>query len=219
MGLGKLQAFLFGIFGGPVVAQAATTGQALVKQANGSWAPGTVSAGSATQFVATSDGSTSAPAFRGTDANTGLYFLGEQIRFAVNGFDYLRLDASNGWALLGSGPLHGYLDKVIAVTSDTTLDVQFSGSIYTNTGASAAVNLTLPTPGLAGVRWSLIIAVNQYVRFTAGTGWTIRDGATVSATGGYIRSTTVGSTLVLVNIDTSSQWFVLSKTGTWTVDS
>lgn len=219
MGLGKLQAFLMGVFGGAVSGQGATTGQALVKQANGSWAPGTVSGGSATQFVATSDGSVSAPAFRGTDANTGLYFLGEQIRLAVNGFDYLRLDASNGWALLGSGPLWGYLDKVVPVTSDTSPDAQFSGAIYTNIGASGTVNLTLPTPGLAGVRYSLVIAANQYVRFTAGTGWTIRDGATLSATAGYIRSTTVGSTLTLVNIDASSQWVVLSKTGTWTVDS
>lgn len=44
MGLGKLQAFLMGVFGGAVSGQGATTGQALVKQANGSWAPGTVSA-------------------------------------------------------------------------------------------------------------------------------------------------------------------------------
>lgn len=74
MGLGKMHAFLMGVFGGAVSGQGATTGQALVKQANGSWAPGTVSGGSASQFVATSDGSTAAPAFRGTDANTGVYF-------------------------------------------------------------------------------------------------------------------------------------------------
>lgn len=45
MGLGKLQAFLMGVFGGAVSGQGATTGQALVKQANGSWAPGTVGGG------------------------------------------------------------------------------------------------------------------------------------------------------------------------------
>lgn len=219
MGLGKMHAFLMGVFGGAVSGQGATTGQALVKQANGSWAPGTVSGGSASQFVATSDGSASAPAFRGTESNTGIYFLGDSIKFSINGFEYLRVNSTDGWCGAGASALWGYLDRVVPVTADTALEALFSGVIYTNTGASGAVNLTLPTPGLAGVRYSLVIAANQYVRFTAGTGWTIRDGATLSATAGYIRSTTVGSTLTLVNIDTSSQWVVLNKTGTWTVDS
>ena len=116
----------------------------------------------------------------------------------------------------GMGSLRA-LRTATARTGDATLAATDSLSFQTNEGASGAVNLTLPT-AVAGYSMGLIVQANQYIRFTAATGDTIRDGSTVSAAAGYIRSTTVGSTLIIQSIN-ATEWIVVSKTGTWTVDS
>lgn len=217
MGLGKLQAFLMGVFGGAVSGQGATTGQALVKQANGSWAPGTVSGGSAAQFVATSDGSASAPAFRGTDADTGIYFSTNVVRVAINGFNITDFGPDNVY--VRGNILRGYTSEVNAITADVQPGPTQSHGYWNNTGATGAINISLPDPsGLSGIKLSVVITAAQYVRFTAFTGHTIRDGGTASATAGYIRSNVIGSSLTLLAI-TPTEWVVVAKTGTWTVDS
>lgn len=121
--------------------------------------------------------------------------------------------------LNGAANIAGFNLLTEAKTSDATLASTQSGRIQTNEGAAGAVNLTLPTAtATSGYLIEAVVQANQYLRFTAATGDTIRDGATVSAAAGYIRSTTVGSTIRLYCIN-ATEWIVLSKTGTWTVDS
>lgn len=113
-----------------------------------------------------------------------------------------------------------YRRMVVAVTADYSLNAAYSNMLSTNEGASGAINLTLPYAEAAplGDVFFGVVQANQYLRYTAASGDTIRDGSTVSAAAGYIRSTTVGSTICLQAIN-ATEWIVLFKTGTWTIDS
>lgn len=44
--------------------------------------------------LAVTNGSASAPSIRGNDANTGIYFADNQVRFSINGSDAMQLDSS-----------------------------------------------------------------------------------------------------------------------------
>lgn len=284
MGLGKLQAFLMGVFGGAVSGQGATTGQALVKQANGSWAPGTVGGGAtitastafilgtpdtngirfdlesgtlairegddsaygsvlvngltasanvtAVQHVVSNDGSTAAPAFRGTDANTGIYFTpdtgsGVGLSFSVEGTQVAYFEGSS-FVLekvlnVRGNPIRNVTRSGIDLTTNTTLTYFDYGDMrtVTNTGASSEVQLTLDvTFGERGRCYRFVVTTAQYIRVLPGTGsGTIRDDTSVSVAGGYIRSNAVGAVLQIEAIDNSDNWYVTSKIGTWTIDS
>jgi hypothetical protein len=99
--------------------------------------------------------------------------------------------------------------------SGTTLQNYNSGTTYYNTGATAIVPYVLSS-AVPGIDYSFIVSDGDGVRVTAAAGQTIRDGATVSASGGKIESTAVGSCLHIRALSTT-EWFVISKTGTWTV--
>lgn len=92
-----------------------------------------------------------------------------------------------------------------------------SRTVLTNEGATAQNYHTLPTAA-AGVEFEFVVQDADGIRVVANTADTIRDGATVSAAAGFIQSTTQGSTLRLLAIN-ATEWIVMSKTGTWTVDS
>lgn len=285
MGLGKLQAFLMGVFGGAVSGQGATTGQALVKQANGSWAPGTVSGGGATitastafilgtpdtngirldlesgtlairegddsaygsvlvngltasanvtavQHVVSNDGSTAAPAFRGTDANTGIFFTpdtgsGVGLSFSIEGSQAAYFEGSffvlEKILNARGNPIRNVTRSGIDLTTNTTLTYFDYGDMrtVTNTGASSEVQLTLDTASNERGRcYRFVVTTAQYIRVLPGTGsGTIRDDTSVSVAGGYIRSNAVGAVLQIEAIDNSDNWYVTSKIGTWTIDS
>ena len=44
--------------------------------------------------LAVTNGSASAPSIRGSDANTGIYFADNQVRFSVNGSDAMQIDST-----------------------------------------------------------------------------------------------------------------------------
>lgn len=90
-------------------------------------------------------------------------------------------------------------------------------TLLTNEGTTAQNYHTLPT-AVAGIEFDFVVQDADGIRIVAAAGDTIRDLATVSAAAGYIQSTTVGSTLRLTAIN-ATEWVVLSKQGTWTVDS
>lgn len=94
-----------------------------------------------------------------------------------------------------------------------------SRSLYTNVGATARVHLLLDNAyaGL-GIEYEFVCLDADGIRIKCGIYDTIRDLATVSAAGGYIQSSVVGSTLKLKAV-TADLWLVVSKTGTWTIDS
>ena len=93
-----------------------------------------------------------------------------------------------------------------------------SRTCYTNSGAGGAINITLLT-AVAGYEYEFVVEANQYLKITAATGDLIRLGTGgSSATGGYIRSTTVGAMVRIKAIDATT-WQAVSIEGTWTIDS
>ncbi len=108
----------------------------------------------------------------------------------------------------------------VAVTSvatgPTTISAESSGRVYTNKGASAQTDYTLPAAA-AGLEFEFVNFVAQAIQVTAATGDKIRDGTTLSVSGGEIQSAAaLGATVRLVCTD-DEVWQVMSKTGTWTV--
>lgn len=102
-------------------------------------------------------------------------------------------------------------------TANDILGEQESGKTCTNSGAAGAIELTLPDAA-AGLEFIFIVNAAQYLRINAVTGDTIRNAATVSIAGGYIRANTVGNVLRLIAIN-DTQWITTSIIGTWTIDS
>jgi hypothetical protein len=97
----------------------------------------------------------------------------------------------------------------------STLQNYNSGATYYNTGATAITPYVLSS-AVPSIEYKFIVTDADGIRVTANTGETIRDVGTVSATGGKIESTTVGSTLH-IRAMSATEWYVVGKTGTWTV--
>lgn len=94
-----------------------------------------------------------------------------------------------------------------------------SQQLISNAGATALVMITLPSP-TEGLEFEFLVADADGIKVQVATGATaiasrIYFGGGVSADGGFIQSTTIGSTLKLVCHNTS--WFVTASGGTWAV--
>lgn len=170
------------------------------------------------------DGTVGAPGLSfQADPNTGIRRSGaDTMGLVVGGFDAISIGTSTATYLVnidGSGATSsGWRDGLTPRTADLTLNAFANvGLWYTNTGASGEVILTLPSTAV-GRKFLFAVNAAQYLRVKAGTGDTIRDAATVSASAGYIRSNTVGNVLEVTCI-AANAWFVTRKIGTWTVDS
>lgn len=100
------------------------------------------------------------------------------------------------------------------------LTVTESGKLISNEGAGAEAYNTLPlAPGGAVAPIFRFYCQNANgIRITANTGDTIRLAGTASATAGFIRSTAVGSFLVLEAIN-ATEWVATSHVGTWSIDA
>lgn len=116
----------------------------------------------------------------------------------------------------------GGVDKVLSRnvvdnrTAAHTITANEDGYTYTNTGATALVELTLPSAS-AGLTYTFYVADTDGIRINAAGGDAIRaDAATVSTSGGYIESTTVDSCVVLRAINNSTWVAVGAPNGTWT---
>jgi hypothetical protein len=101
--------------------------------------------------------------------------------------------------------------------SPNVLTANESRKTLTNEGATAQNYHTLPSAA-AGYDFEFIVQDADGIRVVAAAGDTIRDVGTVSAAAGYIQSTTVGSVVRLRAIN-ATEWFVVYKQGTWTIDS
>jgi len=122
----------------------------------------------------------------------GKLVAGSGMKFTENN------DAGDETLTIESGPLS-------AKTADATLTAAelLGATIFTNTGASGAVNLTLPA-GSSGHRFMGIVTVAQYLRFTADGTEKFRYRANQSAAGGYIRTNVVGN--IISGYWTGSEW-------------
>lgn len=102
-------------------------------------------------------------------------------------------------------------------TSNDVLTAAESGKLCTNDGAGGAIELTLPSAA-AGLTFSFVVDVAQYLRINFATGDNGRYLATTSATAGYFRSNVAGNTITMVAIDATT-WQVVSLDGSWSVDA
>jgi hypothetical protein len=124
-----------------------------------------------------------------------------------------QIQATNGTtsgALMASSP-------VAAKTTNYTVTVLESGTVFHNTGAAGSVAFTLPASPTAGLTYTFVTTVAQNIVITANTGQTIRNGASVSSSAGTATNGTVGSTITIVCI-TATTWYVTqTPNGTWTL--
>lgn len=86
---------------------------------------------------------------------------------------------------------------------------------FTNEGTSALVTFNLPTAA-ANLDYTFIVQDADGIRVVANTGDTIRIAGSVSASAGRIDSTTVGSTVRLIAIN-SVEWISVATNGTWVI--
>lgn len=106
--------------------------------------------------------------------------------------------------------------RVLAKTANHSVATVEKGAVYTNEGAGAEVNFTLPAAA-AGYRYTFIVQAAQNLRITAGTGDTIRVAGVVSAAAGNMVNATIGSSVTLVAIN-ATEWIAESAiNGVWTV--
>lgn len=122
--------------------------------------------------------------------------------------------------------LHGVM--VASPASDPeTLTNADNGKIFTNEGATAEQDYTLPSisratasgDGIATFKITFICQDSDGMKITAASGDTIRMGAAVSASAGYISTTTVGNTVTLIAIN-ATEWIAVEAMGSgpWTVN-
>lgn len=101
------------------------------------------------------------------------------------------------------------------VASPNVLTSASTNNTIINTGAAAKNYDTLPAPTV-GLQFTFYCQNTNGIRVTATAGKTIRLAGSVSGAGGYCESTTTGSSVTLLAINTT-EWVATSVVGTWTV--
>ena len=130
----------------------------------------------------------------------------------------VRNSAARAWIFANTGDATftgGVLSKRI-ITPDPdsrTVAATESGTVFTNEGAAAMSTFTLPT-AVAGYVYTWIVQDTDGITITAGAGDTIRWDTSVTATGGSISSTAIGSSITLVAIN-ATEWVATEIVGTW----
>lgn len=102
-----------------------------------------------------------------------------------------------------------------AVTAARTIAAEEADYSFSNEGATARVDLTLPAAA-PGLRYTFKCNDTDGIRVIAAGTNKIRNDVTLSAAGGRMDSTTVGSVITLQAINTT-EWWVVALVGTWTV--
>lgn len=112
------------------------------------------------------------------------------------------------------------LYTVEAKTATTALATGDNGKTITNEGATTAMAdrvVTLPSAA-ANLVFTFVIQDADGMRVKANTGDTIRIGADVSISAGYIECAVVGYTVTLVAIN-ATEWVAVSVIGFWTIET
>lgn len=129
-----------------------------------------------------------------------------------------QITASSWFNGNGTGAFLGPLLYQGSYTSSQSVAHASSGRVIHNASASGDIEITLPAMAGKGSFFVVFVGSANYLKITANAADKIRNGATASVSGGYIRSNTVGSAMLLVGTGTSG-WSVIGPTGTWTIDS
>lgn len=116
------------------------------------------------------------------------------------------------WNAVGSSSI-----TINSYTADTTLSGTPTIQYSNNTGASGAVQLTLPT-AVSGMAFIFYVTTAQFLKVQTATGAQIYLGVSPTAVTGFVRSNAIGSALRLV-AQSSTLWIAESVAGTWTIDT
>lgn len=106
---------------------------------------------------------------------------------------------------------------VTVATGATTITAGADGQVFTNTGATTLVQLTLPSAA-SGLRINFLNQNGYGIKPIAASGDTIRLGSVVSVSSGYISSTVTGASAELVAIN-STEWLAKYVLETWQVQT
>ena len=120
-------------------------------------------------------------------------------------------------AINSTGALTNSLN-IVTKTSAYQLLASDSGSIFTNTGASGSVVLTLPTSAntTVGLHYEVYVDAAQTLEVLAGTGVTIQVAGVTGGTAGNAQSATSGDIIDLVALSTT-RWVARKVIGVWSV--
>lgn len=157
--------------------------------------------------------------FTGGDARVLIYVLDADHAGTEDGTFIITPDSNPGnkrWILASAV---GDYAVQAAKTADYTLTRQelLSSTMFHNSGAVAAVNLTEPAAGsIAGGKLRMIVTEAHYLKFTTTNSRTIKFGTTAGAANGYIRSNEIGNYVELQLTD--NIWYITSILGAWKYD-
>lgn len=146
--------------------------------------------------------------------NTGIYFhMDDYVSFSVGGAAFAHMATNEGgFTLLGNG-LVGWRSRVAAKTSSASEATVDLNGVLTNEGATALITRTITAS--AGTRYTYVVQDADGIRVQAASGDTIRVMDKVTAAAGYIESTTIGSVVELLAIN-STEFVAVSIHGVWT---
>lgn len=123
----------------------------------------------------------------------------------------------------GAMSVASFWGSAIPKVADYTIPMRLNRSTFTNRGAAGDMIFTLPNHGSLVLgrifEATFIVAAAGYLRVKAQSTYVIYDGGTAGASNGYMRSNEPGATLTIRNDGGGANWYVTSKTGTWTQDS
>lgn len=114
----------------------------------------------------------------------------------------------SGDVALSGNQLSGYVGSVANKTANYALLSTDCSGTFTNSGAVAEVDFTLPATAV-GCVYTFDVAATQILKVIANTGDTIRVSATVSGAAGNIQSTTIGDVFEMVQTSAST-WVIKS---------
>jgi hypothetical protein len=141
-----------------------------------------------------------------------------------NSSGYLAIKTNNGGTLTERARIHpaGGLSFRMEVEANVAgsgapnvLTNVETNKVFTNEGVTAQNYHTLPT-ATAGLVYTFFVQDSDGIRVVAASGDTIRIEGSVSGAAGRIDSTTVGSSVTLVAIN-STEWVAIMVTGSWSV--
>lgn len=164
------------------------------------------------QVIAGGDGSISAPAFRGTDADSGIYFSSGNVAIISQGLPNLLVTSSTNFRFLP----FAYPRPVLARTTDWSPgDFTSGGEVLTNRGATGTV--TISPSASTGTSFTFFRVASQAFRIEPGAsiGFRRADG-TLEANGKYLELGSNGA-LVTILYD-GTEWLVMSERGTINVE-
>lgn len=104
--------------------------------------------------------------------------------------------------------------KLVACTENANVDAELLGAVYTNAGASATVELTLPT-AVAGLRFTfadVTVGTDVDLVIVANTGDKINGGTAAKK---YECTTDAVKQAVSLVARDATDWIIISEVGTW----